>query len=190
MSHDTTLLNQRMDRFADHADFWLFGYGSLIYKADFAFEERRRASLRDRSRRLWQGSHDHRGMPDSPGRVVTLVDDPGALCMGMAYRISPGVLAHLDRREKNGYLRFASPIVFDDGSSVDALVYIATPDNAAWLGPASEQDIAEQVRHSAGPSGSNLDYVVHLAQALIELGARDLHIEAIARLLNESERIR
>ncbi len=188
MSHDTTLINRRMSRFDDHADFWLFGYGSLIYKADFAFHEQRRASIRDRSRRLWQGSHDHRGTPDSPGRVVTLTDEPGARCAGMAYRISPAVLAHLDRREKNGYLRFASPIHFDDGSTVDALVYIATPGNAAWLGPASDADIARQVRLSAGPSGSNLEYVLRLARALGVLGAPDAHIEAVARLLNECER--
>lgn len=188
MSHDTVLANQRMDRFDDHLDFWLFGYGSLIYKADFAFVERRPASIRDRSRRLWQGSHDHRGTPGAPGRVVTLVDDPGAICIGIAYRISPAVLAHLDRREKNGYLRMASPIAFADGSTIDALVYIATPDNAAWLGPASDSELVRHVGRSTGPSGSNRDYVLDLAKALRELGACDPHIETIASLLNESER--
>ncbi|MEO8010730.1 MAG: gamma-glutamylcyclotransferase [Dokdonella sp.] len=188
MSLDTITINQRMDRFDAHVDFWLFGYGSLIYKADFAFLERRPATMRDRSRRLWQGSQDHRGTPESPGRVATLIDDPGARCIGMAYRVSPEILAHLDRREKNGYLRVVSPIVFDDGVATDALVYIATAENAAWLGPASEHEVARQIRHRVGPSGSNHDYVVRLAQALAELGARDAHVETIARLLNETER--
>src|SRR5690606_28504046 len=84
---------------------WVFGYGSLIYKVDFDVVEQRTASIRGWARRFWQGSHDHRGTPDAPGRVVTLVPEPDAVCVGMAYRIAPHVFAHLDHREKNGYVR-------------------------------------------------------------------------------------
>lgn len=181
MSTNTIAINQRINRFDGHAQVWLFGYGSLIYKADFPYIERRPARIRNWSRRFWQGSHDHRGTPDAPGRVLTLIEDPGALCAGMAYLITPEVFDHLDHREKNGYLRHTVRIEFDRGGTVEGLIYIATATNAAWLGPASDVEIARHIAGAEGPSGLNRDYLTHLADALRELGAPDAHVFAIER---------
>ncbi len=185
MSHNTIAINQRMDKFDGHHRVWLFGYGSLIFKADFPFIERRLASIEGWSRRFWQGSHDHRGTETAPGRVLTLTPDPGAVCAGMAYLITPEVFAHLDHREKNGYLRLAVNINFDEGGSEEGLVYIASEDNAAYLGHAPERDIARQIAASAGPSGPNRDYLIDLADALRSLGKDDPHVFAIERHLAE-----
>lgn len=168
-----------MSHFDQHQSLWLFGYGSLIYKADFPFLERRPARLYDWARRFWQGSHDHRGTPDAPGRVATLVRQPGAVCEGMAYLITPEEFDHLDFREKNGYLRFKSDIFFQNDSAVEALIYIATEDNAAFLGEASEREIAEHIAGSHGPSGANSDYLLQLAKSLRKLGEHDPHVFAI-----------
>ncbi len=185
MSHNTIAINQRMDKFDGHHTVWLFGYGSLIFKADFPFLERRPATIEHWTRRFWQGSHDHRGTPSAPGRVATLIPEPDAVCAGMAYLITPEVFAHLDHREKNGYLRLAIDIHFDDDAApVEGLVYIATEDNAAFLGEASEQDIARQIARSSGPSGRNRDYVLDLAHALRALGKDDPHVFAIERHLS------
>lgn len=162
---------------------WLFGYGSLIYKADFVWLERRRASIRGWTRRFWQGSHDHRGTPEAPGRVVTLVQAPCAVCVGMAYRITPDVFAHLDHREKNGYTRIATAFHFDSGADVEGVVYIAALDNIAFLGPADDAEIARHIASSHGPSGSNRDYLLQLAAALRELDAEDAHVFALEREL-------
>jgi cation transport protein ChaC len=155
---------------------WLFGYGSLIYKVDFPFLEQRPATIEGWARRFWQGSHDHRGTPEAPGRVVTLIRQPGVACKGMAFRVSPDVFEHLDVREKNGYLRFTTPMTFDDGTVEDGLVYIATEDNAAFLGPAPAAEIARHIARSVGPSGPNRDYLVNLAEALRDLGDHDAHV--------------
>lgn len=190
MSTNTIAINQRMGHFDGHAQVWLFGYGSLIWKADFPFIERRPARIRGWSRRFWQGSHDHRGTPGAPGRVATLVPDPGALCAGMAYLITPEVFGHLDHREKNGYLRHATHLEFIAGGSADGLVYIATAANAAFLGPASETQIARHIATAQGPSGLNRDYLTHLADALRALGEYDAHVFAIEQQLQQFDRER
>ncbi|HEX7339531.1 MAG TPA: gamma-glutamylcyclotransferase [Rhodanobacteraceae bacterium] len=177
---DTTAINQSRHDFTDVESVWLFGYGSLIYKVDFPFLERRPATIQGWSRRFWQGSHDHRGTPEHPGRVATLIADPGAACVGMAYRVAPETFKQLDYRERNGYLRFSTSMDFGDGTSSDGLVYIAAENNEAWSGPASPAEIARQVAASAGMSGPNRDYVLKLAQALRQLGTRDAHVFAVA----------
>ncbi|TDO09905.1 MULTISPECIES: gamma-glutamylcyclotransferase [Halomonas] len=186
MTLDTTHRNRQMTHFDGHDEIWLFGYGSLIWKADFPFLERRPAHIQGWARRFWQGSHDHRGTPEAPGRVVTLVREPGATCHGMAYRITPEVLGPLDVREKNGYLREVIRLHFDDDArppSAEGLVYLATEDNAAFLGEAPLEAIAEQIAMAHGPSGPNRDYLVNLAQALGELGVDDPHVFALAARL-------
>jgi len=187
-SLDTVAINQRMDHFNGHDEVWLFGYGSLIYKADFAYIERRPASIRHWVRRFWQGSHDHRGTPEAPGRVVTLVPQADAVCVGMAYLITPDTFGHLDVREKNGYLRFVTELSLDDGRRIDGLVYIATEENAAFLGDAPAHDIARHIAGSHGPSGSNADYLLQLAEALRDLGADDPHVFAIESELSNLAR--
>lgn len=183
MSHNTIELNRQMNRFDSHASVWLFGYGSLIFKADFPFLDRRPAWIGGWSRRFWQGSHDHRGTETAPGRVVTLVPEADAACHGMAYLVTPEEFAHLDHREKNGYLRLATQMHFDDGSSDEGIVYIATHENAAYLGPASELEIARQIASARGPSGPNSEYLLALARSLRELGKPDPHVFALERHL-------
>lgn len=188
---DTTALNQQRNFFDGHTDIWLFGYGSLIWKADFAYLERQPAYITGWARRFWQGSHDHRGTPDAPGRVATLIRAQGEVCHGMAYRITPDVLAPLDVREKNGYLREKVPLTFlaqrgnvqTAKATTEGLIYLATEDNPAFLGEASLDDIAHQIAYSHGPSGSNKAYLLNLAQALRELGTDDAHVFAIEEQL-------
>lgn len=201
MTLDTTRLNRQMTHFDDQETIWLFGYGSLIWKADFPFLERRPAHIRGWVRRFWQGSHDHRGTPEAPGRVATLVREPAAVCHGMAYRITPEVLGPLDVREKNGYLRVVTRLVFErevtgplletgvengveDTQGVEGLVYLATEDNAAFLGEAPLDAIAEQISTARGPSGPNIDYLLNLASALVELGVEDTHVLELAGRLS------
>ena len=187
MSFNTIEINKQRQDLSGRESVWLFGYGSLIFKADFPYLERRPASIRGWARRFWQGSHDHRGTPESPGRVLTLVESPGTVCAGMAYRVAPAVFDHLDVREKNGYLRFSTPMTFSDGGHEEGLVYIATEDNEAFLGEAPEADIARQIALATGPSGPNSEYLLRLADSLRQLGDDCSHTFAIEACLRADE---
>ena len=187
MSKNTIEENQRRHQLDDDEQVWLFGYGSLIYLVDFPYLESRPASIRGWSRRFWQGSHDHRGTEENPGRVVTLIEDKDAVCGGIkakrltveegdGFLIEAPVFRQLDVREKNGYLRVTTEMIFDDDSHATGLTYIATPDNEAYLGAASEYQIARHISRAAGPSGPNDEYLLELANALRSLGLHDQHV--------------
>lgn len=165
---------------------WVFGYGSLIWRPDFQVSEQRRARLDGWARRFWQASTDHRGTPQAPGRVVTLTAAPQAHCWGVAFRVADRVrdqvLARLDHREKGGYERHQLPLHTDEGT-VQGLVYVASPHNPNYVGPASATAIAAQIAVSHGPSGANVEYLLELERALHELDAHCAHVSEIADAL-------
>ena len=91
-------------------DLWVFGYGSLMWRPDFAFAERHRARLDGYHRCFCITSTHHRGSHARPGLVLGL--DRGGTCEGVVYRVAAGQAAHvrayLRRRELiNGVYREA-----------------------------------------------------------------------------------
>ncbi|MEL6179930.1 MAG: gamma-glutamylcyclotransferase [Myxococcota bacterium] len=167
---------------------WIFGYGSLIWRPDFDVVERRLGYIDGWMRRFYQGSTDHRGVPGAPGRVVTLLPSPNARCWGMTYRVEGAearrIMAQLDVREQGGYDRRTVTVMATLSGSVhgpteplaDVLLYMATPSNSEYLGPASMEAMAEQIVHAHGPSGANVEYLLELAQALRDLSIDDPHV--------------
>ncbi len=171
---------------ADDGNLWIFGYGSLIWRPAFSHVERRPGFIRGWARRFWQGSTDHRGVPSAPGRVVTLIRAPRTRCWGVAYRVAAQqrnrVLDMLDHRERGGFDRARVEVEFRDPDDrpVPAFVYLATDRNPNYLGPATDSEIVDQIRHAQGPSGPNTEYVLRLAQALRDIDTTDDHVFAIA----------
>jgi cation transport protein ChaC len=152
------------------------------------------------------GSEDHRGTPEAPGRVVTLIersywedltdhhDTAPDNVWGVAYRIIPEKVAevkeYLDIREINGYSIHYAPFQPADGSApIRTLVYIGTPENEQFVGPQDPQKLAEHIFHSKGPSGPNKDYLLNLDTALNELTPEsgDIHIHDLANRVRALE---
>jgi cation transport regulator ChaC len=169
---------------------WIFAYGSLIFRPAFSYLERRRAFVKGWSRRFWQGSPDHRGVPDAPGCVVTLLPDPDGLCGGCAFRIDPaqsdGILKAIDAREQAGFSRKRLALLPAPGEQpfADGITWVAAPENPHFLGPLQEPAIAEIISSRSGPSGSNADYAMQLFVALRNLDIVDIHVETIIRHLD------
>jgi len=173
------------------SEVWVFGYGSLIWRPGFEYQEKRLASVSGFERQFCQASHDHRGTPESPGRVVTLVPARNAHCLGLAFKLTSSVdnsLAELEIREQDGYSRMNVPLRFTEGGSATGLTWIAEEGNPSWRGGESLNRVARIIASAAGLSGSNSDYLFQLQRALNKLAIRDIYLEELAatvRLLGE-----
>ncbi|KAL8848610.1 MAG: hypothetical protein Q9221_006384 [Calogaya cf. arnoldii] len=150
------------------------------------------------------GKLDHRGTPEHPGRVVTLIDRshydsivssssapaPSYRVWGAAYRIPQDhvkeVQEYLDIREINGYSIQYAPFqpANQGGRPIEkCMVYIGLPSNPQFLGPQDPDRLAARIFRCKGPSGENRDYLFMLEEALKGLGegAHDEHVEELAK---------
>lgn len=199
----------------DSGMLWVFGYGSLIWKPPEGFSacEARPAGVKGFARRMWQGSTDHRGLPGAPGLVATLIrsdrlpqaeQDENELCWGMCYGYAPElrdeVLAYLDYREKDGYDQCFVDVYLQQDEPRDpaihnpdlhgVVLYVAQNDNPQYLGPLSNEEVAQQIAAAVGPSGTNREYLFKIAEGLRSIAVHDPHIfdlEARVRLLPEAQ---
>ncbi|RCS22437.1 gamma-glutamylcyclotransferase [Phyllobacterium salinisoli] len=175
-------------------DFWVFGYGSLMWKPGFAHVETVRARLYGYRRALCIRSHIHRGTPEHPGLVLGL--DRGGSCLGLAFRV-PGdlageVLAYLRARElvTNVYLERRLPLRLGDGRFVEAVVYVADRDHQQYAGALPAERAAEIVASAYGQSGPNVDYVISTVEHLRKMGIRDHWLESVATMISAGDEFR
>lgn len=163
----------------DMGDFWVFGYGSLMWRPGFAHVEIRRARLHGYRRALCVYSWVHRGSEERPGLVLGL--DRGGSCVGLAYRV-PGEL----RGEVVDYLERSLPVRLAGGGTVDALCYVVDRTHRQYAGSLDPAQAAGTVSGAAGISGANEDYVASTIAHLEALGIRDHWLEEVGRLVAPS----
>ena len=170
-------------------DFWVFGYGSLMWRPGFPFVERSKATIAGFHRGFYIASTMHRGTRERPGLVLGL--DRGRACTGVAYRVSPeaaaDVLAYLRARELiyGVYRETHVPARLHDGASVreaSVLAYTVERHHPSYNGGLSLQAQAQVIRAARGQSGDNLDYLVNTVRHLQALGIRERHLERLMGL--------
>ena len=181
---------------------WVFGYGSLMWRPDFPYRERRRALLEGYHRGFCVKTVHHRGTIERPGLVMGL--KPGGHCMGVAFRVAErdarDVLAYLEERELKWYPVYEAAGVEVEleerglgrggqqrgtlrGRTVMALTYLPKHDHPDYLGSLSVNEAAEIIRGAEGVSGRNIDYVRDALANFETLMIEEPEIEAVARVL-------
>ena len=171
----------------DLNDFWVFGYGSLMWRPGFEHVETRMARLFGYHRALCVWSHVHRGTPERPGLVLGL--DRGGSCLGMAFRV-PGqdreaVMEYLRARElvTSVYRETSHRIRLETGGEVEAVAYVIDRKHVQYSGPLSTEHAVRSISGAVGQSGANEVYVHNTVEHLRGLKIRDHRLEAIARAL-------
>lgn len=174
------------------SDFWVFGYGSLIWNPGFDYVERKRATLHGLHRALCIRSWVHRGTRENPGLVLGL--DAGGSCNGVAMKVSginrESVIDYLRGRElvTNVYLECWRTIILEDQEKVEALVYRADRKHEQYAKGLTLDEQTAIVRQSSGGSGPNDEYVKSTVSAMRDANITDHALEYIARQLENSEK--
>ncbi|MFB2550392.1 gamma-glutamylcyclotransferase [Ensifer soli] len=173
---------------ADMDDFWVFGYGSLMWNPGFDFVERHAARAFGYRRALCVRSYVHRGTPEHPGLVLGL--DQGGSCLGAAFRVTgddkAAVLDYLRARElvTHVYKERSLTLLLGDGRRVDATGYVVDRAHEQYAGAIAAEEAARIVATSSGRSGHNRDYVLNTLDHLREMRIRDRWLEQVGRLLS------
>lgn len=165
-------------------EFWVFGYGSLMWNPGFPYEERQLARSHGYRRALCVRSWVHRGTEASPGLVLGL--DHGGSCLGAAFRIAPdnreAVVAYLRERElvTHVYKERQLSVVLADRRRVSALSYVIDRAHVQYAGALAVEEAAHVVASAVGRSGPNIDYVLNTVSHMREMGIRDRWLEDVA----------
>jgi glutathione-specific gamma-glutamylcyclotransferase len=182
----TAMLERTLDEWGGHDDLWIFGYGSLIWKPDFEFAERRPAKVHGWHRALKMWSRINRGTPERPGLVFGMLS--GGSCQGMVFRIPKAngreVLAQLWAREMT--LAVYDPKWLTCQTShgpVEALAFTLSRKSPNHTGVLSEEEYRRIFMEATGIYGTTFDYAHRTLEELKRLNIRDRGLERLLKLI-------
>lgn len=168
--------------------FWIFGYGSLMWRPGFAFLRSEPARVHGFHRSLCLYSYVHRGTPERPGLVLGL--DRGGSCHGMAFEIAPAqwddTIAYLRAREQvtSVYLeRRKIAHLVASHRRVEATTFIVDRAHAQYAGVLDDDALLRHVQEGKGVSGHCTDYVLNTLGHLRDMKIHDPTLERLATRL-------
>ncbi|MFN0192993.1 MAG: gamma-glutamylcyclotransferase [Aestuariivirga sp.] len=167
---------------------WVFGYGSLMWRPGFAYQEAVPALIHGFHRALCVYSWVHRGTPERPGLVLGL--DRGGACLGIAFKIDPGkwdeTLSYLREREQVTmvYREIEAKVRLQrSGDAVPAVTYAVDRAHRQYAGKLPAEKLVEIVADCEGKSGRNDDYVFNTLAHLRQMQITDPVLEEVAAKL-------
>lgn len=175
---------------APEEPFWVFGYGSLMWRPGFAFEERVPGLLRGFHRALCVYSNRHRGTPECPGLVLGL--DRGGSCRGVAFRVAADRVAEThayltEREQMNRVYREVFPLIrLADGRMIRAMAYVVDRTHRQYAGRLTQTEIIRLVEQGHGQSGACRDYVLNTLASMAEMGVSDHALDWLLPALSDT----
>lgn len=177
------MLERALVQWGGDEDLWIFGYGSLIWRPEFDFSERRSAHVHGWHRALKMWSTINRGTPQMPGLVFGMLS--GGSCQGMAFRIPRN---QGDTVMRKLWLREMPNAVYDPRwlpcrtphGAVKALAFTLSRQSPHHTGELAPDEYRRIFSEAQGIYGTTLDYAQATFEELQRLGIDD---KALKRLL-------
>jgi glutathione-specific gamma-glutamylcyclotransferase len=159
--------------------FWLFAYGSLIWKPETAFVELRTAVARGWHRRFCLGWDERfRGNPAQPAVMMAL--DRGGTCKGVVYRLpEDGLAAELHRliRREQSQVPASFPWrwieLMTEAGPLKAMTFAMDRNSPRYVSGLSEEQLVEVLATACGFRGSMVEYLFSTVSKLEEMGIHD-----------------
>lgn len=177
------MLERTLAEWGGQSDVWIFGYGSLIWRPDFDFAERRAAKVHGWHRALKMWSRLNRGTPECPGLVFGMLS--GGSCRGMVFRVPAAqarqVLINLWQREMA--LGVYDPrwlVCRTAAGPVRALAFTLSRRSPSHAGVLPDDEYRRIFAEARGIYGTTRDYAQATYDELRRLGIDD---RALGRLL-------
>lgn len=186
---DFAAIVTEMQRTRPPGGFWVFAYGSLIWRPETAFEEKRVATARGWHRRFCLGwDHRYRGSPETPGLMMAL--DRGGQCRGVVYRLPEAELdAELHKliRREMSMVPSAFPWRWIDVSTSEGplrvLTFAMDRNSPRYIAGLSDDELADVLATACGHRGSMVEYLFSTVSILDSLGIRDRNLWRLQELV-------
>lgn len=171
--------------------FWLFGYGSLIWRPETAFTDKRVALARGWHRRFCLGpDYRYRGSRETPGVMLAL--DRGGQCRGMAYALpEEGLEAELHKLIRREQSTIPSPFPWRwvpletaDGPLI-GLTFAMNRKSSRYVRDLTDEQLADVLAKACGFRGSMAEYLFQTVSQLEALGIRDRNLWRLQEMVAE-----
>ena len=179
-----------LDRECGDAPFWLFAYGSLIWKPEVEAVETRRATAHGWHRSFSMELPRWRGSPDNPGQMMVI--ERGGTCHGVAFRLPDADrTGHIYRMlyresEYRGDLDNARWLNAETAQGrIRALAFWAAPSPYFPFVKLSPEETARRIARACGHLGSNAAYLYNTVAKLAEHGIHDRNLWHLQQLVAE-----